>query len=99
MDLPPPFGRRRGRLFESADSITLPDAWPGLETAEMYVDTNVPGFNAALALAARSRAVRRVLGAFRGPGLAPARLLGRSSGCRAVPGAAWHTISRATPAA
>jgi hypothetical protein len=81
MDLPAPTGRRRGRLFESADSVTLPKVWPSLETAEMYVAITVPGLGAALALAARSRAVRGLVRLCRAPGMALARRLGTASGC------------------
>ena len=58
-----PLGARRGWLFDSPDPLTLPRRWPSLRTVEWYVDANVPGLNALLALAARSRPLRRIAGA------------------------------------
>ncbi len=60
-EMPPPIGRICGRLFESADGAYLPRIWPTLRDVAMYVDTNTPGVNGLLRLAARWRAVRRLL--------------------------------------
>ena len=51
----------RGRLFESADAVHLPRAWPTLREVGLYVDTNTPGFNLVLRAAARAPALRRML--------------------------------------
>ena len=53
--LPPPFGALRGRLFETADSVRLPEAWPTLRTVDLWAHAGVPGLDALLALAARLR--------------------------------------------
>ena len=57
----PPIGPICGRLFESADSLYLPRIWPTLRDVAMYVDTNIPGGNAPLRLAAQSPAVHRLM--------------------------------------
>jgi len=49
-----PLGRRRGWLFDTPDGVLLPRSHPTLTTAEAFVDPNVPGAAAALALAARA---------------------------------------------
>ncbi len=59
--LPLPLGRRRGFLFESADSLLLPTVWPSLREVAMYVDGNVPGLNLVLRAAARSAQLRSLL--------------------------------------
>jgi hypothetical protein len=59
--MPWPVGAIRGRLFESADAAYLPRIWPSLRDVTMYVDTNTPGGNAALRIAARWPAVRSFL--------------------------------------
>jgi len=56
-----PLGRRRGWLFDTPDGVLLPRSHPTLATAEAFVDPNVPGAAAALALAARMSPLRRVL--------------------------------------
>ena len=47
--MPPPLGTIHGRLFESADAVHLPRIWPTLRDVAMYVDTNTPGVNSAVA--------------------------------------------------
>lgn len=84
LHLPPPVGRLRGRLFESADSFWLPKIWPGLQTVDLVIDSRVPGLNGALALAARRPWLRRCVERFQGAGLALARRLGSRTGCLAV---------------
>jgi hypothetical protein len=59
--MPPPVGTICGRLFESADALYLPRIWPALRDVAMYVDTNTPGVNTLLRLAARWPAARRLL--------------------------------------
>jgi hypothetical protein len=59
--MPPPIGQVCGRLFESADALYLPRIWPTLREVAMYVDTNLPGGNTMLRLAARVPAIRRTM--------------------------------------
>jgi len=80
-DAPEPIGWRRGYLFESADSVTLPRIWKSLRTAEFFVDTNALGFNWALSLAARWRVARGLAERIQPLGLVLGRKLGSSSGC------------------
>ncbi|HEX6751719.1 MAG TPA: saccharopine dehydrogenase NADP-binding domain-containing protein [Longimicrobium sp.] len=56
-----PLGRRRGWLFDTPDGVLLPRAHPTLETAEAYVDPNVPGLAAVLAVAARVSPLRAAM--------------------------------------
>ncbi len=51
----------RGRLFESADAVHLPRAWPTLRDVAMYLDTNTTGLKLLLRAAARAPALRRLL--------------------------------------
>lgn len=81
--MPPPLGRVRGHLFESADAVTLPRLWPGLQRVDFYVDTRVPGLNVTFSLAAHWPAFQRLLQAFLKPGLALVKLLGSPLGCLA----------------
>lgn len=59
-----PLGRRRGWLFDTPDGVLLPRSHPTLTDVDAYVDPNVPGAAAALALAAHASplcaAMRRV---------------------------------------
>jgi saccharopine dehydrogenase-like NADP-dependent oxidoreductase len=79
-----PIGTLRGRLFESADSVWLPQAWPSLRTVDFYVDMRIPGFDSVLALAARSSLLRGLIERFPSAGHRLARRLGRRDGCLAV---------------
>jgi hypothetical protein len=81
--MPSPIGAIRGHLYETADPLTLPRVWPGLRQVDFYVDTRVPGLNAAFSLAARSRLVWQLFMTFLRPGLAVARALGPDVGCLA----------------
>lgn len=56
-----PLGPRRGWLFDTPDGVLLPRSHPTLRTVEAYVDPNVPGLAALLALAARSTPLRAAL--------------------------------------
>jgi hypothetical protein len=56
-----PLGARRGWLFDTPDALLLPRSHPTLATVEAYVDPNVPGVAAALALAARAAPLRAVM--------------------------------------
>jgi hypothetical protein len=76
----PPIGPICGRLFESADSLYLPRIWPTLQDVGMYVDTNIPGINLLLWLAAKSNGVRSVLRRGVRIGAAIARRVGTSAG-------------------
>lgn len=79
-DFPPPLGRVRGNLFETADSVLLPAVWPGLRTADFFVYTNLPGLNAALAAAARWPSIRAFVERRQAIGMALARRWGSPSG-------------------
>lgn len=57
----PPLGRRRGWLFDTPDALLLPRSHPSLRTVGAYVDPNVPGLAAALALAARAAPLRAAM--------------------------------------
>ncbi len=78
--LPPPLDPARGRLFESADSVLLPEVWPSLRTVEFYVHTNVAGLDLSLAAAARWRPASELASKLAPLCLPLARLLGRSRG-------------------
>jgi hypothetical protein len=56
-----PLGRRRGWLFDTPDAVLLPRSHPTLATVDAYVDPNVPGAAAALALAARASPLRAAM--------------------------------------
>jgi hypothetical protein len=75
-----PIGTVCGRLFESADSLYLPQIWPSLRDVVMYVDTRTPGLNWLLWLAAHSRAMRNGFRRGVGIGTAIARRLGPTAG-------------------
>ncbi|HKB07076.1 MAG TPA: saccharopine dehydrogenase NADP-binding domain-containing protein [Candidatus Polarisedimenticolia bacterium] len=76
----PAGGRIRAYLCESADALLLPPLCPSLKRVDFYVDARAPGLNLALALAARSEGVRRVIGALLPIGLVLCRLLGSAGG-------------------
>jgi hypothetical protein len=80
LSMPGPIHTIRGRLFESADSLYLPRIWPTLREVTMYVDTNLPGMNTLLRLAAKSRVLRSALKRSIGLGSSIARRLGSSAG-------------------
>jgi hypothetical protein len=79
-DMPRPLGAVCGRLFESADAVHLPRIWPSLRDVAMYVDTNTPGVNALLDVAARLAGVRRVLEWGARWGTIVARICGSAAG-------------------
>jgi hypothetical protein len=81
--MPPPIGRMQGHLFETADPLTLPTAWPSLRDVAFYVDSWVPGLNLLLDLAARSRPVHALMGRFMRLGLVLSRRFGSPTGCLA----------------
>ncbi len=83
LTMPAPIGRMTGRLYESADCVTLPSVWPTLRTIDFYVDSRVLALNPLLDGAARSRLMHRLMTAFLRPGLAVSRLLGSATGCLA----------------
>src|SRR5699024_2392131 len=56
-----PLGTRRGWLFGTPDGLLLPRSHPTLRTADAYVDPNVPGLAAALALAAHVPPLRGMM--------------------------------------
>ena len=59
--MPAPVGPICGRLFESADALYLPRIWSTLREVTMFVDTNIPGGNTMLRLAASRPAIRRMM--------------------------------------
>jgi hypothetical protein len=65
--------RRRGRLMEMADTITLPRVYPSLRDVDFWVDPNVPGAGMLLPLIARVPALARY-------GTPLARVFGSSEG-------------------
>lgn len=77
--LPAPVGEITARRFESADVLWLPRCFADLEHVEMLVDTNVPGLNSLLALAARLPPLRRLFELGAPVGAALTRSLGRSA--------------------
>ena len=79
-NLPAPIGRVQAFLLESADSVLLPPIWPSLRDVDFFVTTHVPGFDRVLSWAARSGAVRALVGLGRRPALPIARWLGPRSG-------------------
>jgi len=79
-----PQGAMRGRLAESADALNLPRVWPGLRTVDFWVDSGVPGLNAAVGLVAGFGAARSLAVRSAGAGAWVARRLGRRDGAFAV---------------
>jgi hypothetical protein len=65
--------RRRGRLIEVADTITLPRLYPSLRDVDFWVDPNIPGAGMLLPLVARVPALARY-------GTPLARIFGSSEG-------------------
>lgn len=61
LHFPEPAGVRSGFLVESVDALTLPRIWPSLREVEFVVDTQIPGANRALRIAARSALLRCAL--------------------------------------
>ncbi|MCC7358838.1 MAG: hypothetical protein IT317_05145 [Anaerolineales bacterium] len=83
LTMPAPIGRMVGRLYETADPLTLPAVWPSLRTVDFYVDSRVFGLNPLLDLGARLWPMHWLLTTFLRPGLAVARRLGSETGCLA----------------
>jgi len=89
-----PLGPRRGWLFDTPDGVLLTRSHPTLRTVEAYVDPNVPGVAAALALAARAAPLRAALRRALPVALPLARRVARAHGgfgCE-VEDAAGHTV-------
>jgi hypothetical protein len=78
--MPAPIGLVCGRLYETADAVHLPRAWPTLGEVAMYVDANTPGLNVVFGLASRSGLVRRALESTVELGARAARWVGSSRG-------------------
>lgn len=78
--LPTPLRTIHARLFESADALLLPRCWPSLRDVAMYVDTNTPGVNQLLRLAARFPLIRRLLERQAALGTRIARAIGSNAG-------------------
>jgi short subunit dehydrogenase-like uncharacterized protein len=76
----PPFGALTGHLFETADALFLPMAFPSLRSAATLVDTRVPGLNAALSAAARVPPLLALVRRTRRLALPIARRFGRVDG-------------------
>lgn len=81
--MPRPLGLMHGHLFETADAITLPTAWPSLRDVAFYVDSWVPGLNLMLDLGARSALVHALMARCMKFGLALSRRFGSPTGCLA----------------
>jgi hypothetical protein len=78
--MPRPLGMIRGGLMETADASYLPRIWRSLRNVAMCVDTNTPGVNMLLRLAARRPRLRRLLEQHVRWGSCLARLVGSSAG-------------------
>jgi hypothetical protein len=78
--VPAPLGRIRGHLFETVDSFLLPKVWPSLLTSEFFVDSRVPGLNAAFTIGGHVPLLRRLMERFQSVGLVVARRFGASTG-------------------
>jgi hypothetical protein len=78
--MPRPLGMIRGGLMETADAAYLPHIWPSLRNVAMYVDTNTPGVNMLLRLAARRPRLQRLVEQHVRWGSGLARLVGSSAG-------------------
>jgi len=78
--MPEPIGTIHCGLFESADSMYLPQIWPTLRDVSMYVDTNTAGMNGLLRLATRSATVRKLMELGVNAGTAIARRIGSTAG-------------------
>jgi len=81
--LPLPLGRMHGHLFETADPLTLPTAWPSLRDVAFYVDSWVPGLNVMLDLGARLPPVHAFMQRAMPLGLMLSRRFGSATGCLA----------------
>ena len=95
--LPPPLGRMHGHLFETAEPLTLPTAWPSLRDVAFYVDSWVPFLNLMLDLGARLPPVHAFMARAMPLGLALSRRFGSATGCLAfqVEGAAGQVAAYA----
>jgi hypothetical protein len=80
----PAFGSLDGHLFESADALFLPMAFPSLRSVGSHVDTRVPGLNAVLSAAARVPPLLAVVKRMRKAALPLTRRFGRADGGYAV---------------
>jgi hypothetical protein len=80
----PAFGTVDGHLFESADALFLPLAFPTLRSVASHVDTRVPGLNAVLSVAARVPPLLSVVKRMRKVALPITRRFGRVDGGYAV---------------
>jgi hypothetical protein len=78
--MPEPLGPIFGWLFESADTVYLPQIWPTLREVTMFVDTNLPFANIVMRLAADHTLIRRMLERHVGFGTWLARKLGSTTG-------------------
>lgn len=82
--LPFPVGPVRASLFESCDSVQLPEIWPSLRDVDCFVSSNVPGLNSLLSVAAKWTGVRSSLERALPLGLMLAKWVGRAAGGMAV---------------
>lgn len=80
----PAFGTLDGHLFESADALFLPLAFPMLRAVASHVDTRVPGLNAVLSAAARVPPLLAAVKRMRRLALPLTRRFGRADGGYAV---------------
>jgi hypothetical protein len=70
----------RGRLFETADALTLPAAYPTLRTVATYVDPNAPGLGAMLRIASAAAPLRTFVAAASSVAMPLVRTLGSTRG-------------------
>lgn len=73
-----------GYPVDSALRVQLPVVWPSIERAAFWVDPHTPGLGPLIALAARSRTIRKALWLAAPAGVRIARLLGARSGIVAL---------------
>jgi hypothetical protein len=85
--------KRRGRLMEMADAITLPRIYTSLRDVDFWVDPNTLGAGLLLAVAARIPSLSPIARPLARRGVALARILGSSKGCLAyeIEGATGET--------
>jgi hypothetical protein len=77
---PRPLGTRSGFTVKSVDVVTLPRVFPSVRTAELIVDTKVPGANALLKLFGLWPGFRRAMEGYEHVAIAIARRIGPKHG-------------------
>jgi len=77
---PRPLGKRTGLTVKSVDSVTLPRIFTMLRSTELVVDTQVPGMNLVLMMAAGWTAMKQVMERYEPTLIDIARRFGPKSG-------------------